>query len=728
MKKKPSLVTKKTKRVTLNIRPDGELNLDEVIELLKMPTQKRNKYDIKAMQNYMLKHIEYFQKLNGESDGPDRIPKLIQVLTYECFKKDDYIINFGEIGDKFYILLSGSVSVYKPSPKNMYMTLYDYVKYLVNIRDVEKNLLKFERVQSYNSNIDRVKLLLINYNPDKLPYSSKKLPLVVEEERFLVKLGPGVSFGEMALIKNEPRNADIIANETCILGSVDKIDYRKIIKDMEEQKINLQLKSFKMDFPFYNEWPASRCFRILSAFTTEVFNKDDYVYKQNSLPTHLYIIRKGEFQVTCDLNFSIYEQFVDYIYNDSNVLFKDMDKPSFWKEDNLHKKIQYSYEKNDSPFMSLPPISRFVLSHKAEIIPEINKNEYQKNDNNKNDLDEERMKEVSKMEDMENDMKFINNIKRRIKICQLEAPQMFGFIEPFELKKRFCNIKCESNEGEIQKIPFIEFLQLMPKDKKNRFILEGYIFHKKKDLIERLKNGTLAKLSFNYKKPQMKTFDVYPSRNLDQNTSNKSKLLIRSKSIILNHDQLNNAKTYYNKIQSEENVTFKKNKINDKTNLKTNNSIINGFKKALFSYNETITKTEMQYLISGLTNKKKKKEIISNFHLNGNNSVRIPKYICQNSVNNILPSKYSLVPHPETVGKNYIDFNSKRIINRININKDIFDNILKKKEGKKLPNIVSKRSNSLKGNQLQSLEKIQRKSKKNVSVLYRWIDNEKDFE
>ena len=114
-----------------------------------------------------------------------------------------------------------------------------------------------------------------------------------------------------------------------------------------------------------------------------------------------------------------------------------MDKPNFWKEDNLQKKIQLSYEKNDSPFMSLPPISRFGLSHKSEIIPELDKKEYQKSDNdNKNDLDEERVKEISKMEDMENDMKYIYNIKRRFKICQLQAPQMFGFIEPFELKKK----------------------------------------------------------------------------------------------------------------------------------------------------------------------------------------------------------------------------------------------------------------------------------------------------
>ena len=263
MKKKHKYFSKRT---VMNIKTSSELELNEVIELLKIPTQKRTKYDIRSIQNYMLKNIGYFQKLNEESDGSERIPKIIQVLNYECFKKDEYVINFGEIGNKFYILLSGTVSIYKPSPKNMNMTLYDYVKYLLKIRDIEKNLLKFERVQNYNSNIDRVKLLLIDYDPEKLPFSSKKLPFVIEEERFVVKLGPGASFGEMALIKNEPRNADIIANEKSILGSVDKIDYRKIIKDMEEQKINLQLKSFKSDFPFFNNWPASRCFRIFKCF------------------------------------------------------------------------------------------------------------------------------------------------------------------------------------------------------------------------------------------------------------------------------------------------------------------------------------------------------------------------------------------------------------------------------------------------------------------------------
>ena len=728
MKKKSKYVPKRT---SINIKRTSELALEEIIYLLQIPTQKRSKYEIKQLQNYMLKNVDYFKKLNEESDGSERIPKIVQVLSYECFKKDEYIINFGEIGNKFYILLSGTVSIYKPSPKNMYMTLYDYVKYLVQIRDIEKNLLKFERVQNYNSSIDRVKLLLINYNPEKLPYSSKKFPLVIEEDRFVVKLGPGTSFGEMALIKNEPRNANIIANEQCILCSVDKIDYKKIIKDLEEQKINSQLKSFKTDFPFFEEWPASRCFRILSAFTTENYSKEDYIYRQNSLPTHIYIIRKGEFEVTCDLNFSIYEQFVEYIYANSDILFKDMDNPGFWKEDKLQKKIHTSYEINDSPFMSLPPISRFTLSHKNEVFPELKKVDDISKEDNK--MEDKNLKKISKMEDFENDIKYQNKLKRRIKICKLEAPQIFGFIEPFELKKRFCNIRCETSEGEVQKIPFIEFLQLMPKDKKNRFILEEKILNRKKELLEQLKNGTLAKLSFNYKKPQMLDIDIYPSRNLDKVSIKDSNLLVRSKSIISYHNQKYSTLSNNYKIESESNKKTDKNEVNnDKGNkIKINTNILYGFKKALFNYSGKNTTGKLQYLFGVVNNKKKKKEMLNNIKLNGSNSVRMVKYLSQQSVMNILPTKFSLEPNPKTVGKNYIDYSNRRLIKKLNINNKLLYVPSSKTESKYLPNINTKtikRSFSLLSQQLQSLEKIQRKNKQNQSTLFRKKDFKDDVE
>ena len=57
MKKKHKYFSKRT---VMNIKTSSELDLNEVIELLKIPTQKRTKYDIRSIQNYMLKNIQYF--------------------------------------------------------------------------------------------------------------------------------------------------------------------------------------------------------------------------------------------------------------------------------------------------------------------------------------------------------------------------------------------------------------------------------------------------------------------------------------------------------------------------------------------------------------------------------------------------------------------------------------------------------------------------------------------
>ena len=226
-----------SKKFTLDTRDKIDISLDNLIELIKTPHLKRTKNDSRLIQNYLCQNVDYFKKLTQDPDGNEKIPKIIAALNYESFKKDEHIIYFGEIGDKFYIVLAGTVNIFKPSPKNMNMTLHDYVDYLVRIRDLERNLIKFERVQNYNSNIDSVKLLRINYNSSKLPYSTRKIPVVIEEERFLVKKGPGDYFGEMALTRNETRNANIIADEECEMISIERSDYRKIIKDLGDKKL-----------------------------------------------------------------------------------------------------------------------------------------------------------------------------------------------------------------------------------------------------------------------------------------------------------------------------------------------------------------------------------------------------------------------------------------------------------------------------------------------------------
>ena len=40
--------------------------------------------------------------------------EIIKALRIERFKKDDLVFEYGDLGDKFYIILEGSVSVLVP--------------------------------------------------------------------------------------------------------------------------------------------------------------------------------------------------------------------------------------------------------------------------------------------------------------------------------------------------------------------------------------------------------------------------------------------------------------------------------------------------------------------------------------------------------------------------------------------------------------------------------------
>lgn len=57
-----------------------------------------------------------------------------------------------------------------------------------------------------------------------------------QEAAHLKTYEPGESFGELALLYNAPRAATILANEDCVLFSLDRATFNHIVKDAAVQK------------------------------------------------------------------------------------------------------------------------------------------------------------------------------------------------------------------------------------------------------------------------------------------------------------------------------------------------------------------------------------------------------------------------------------------------------------------------------------------------------------
>jgi len=69
---------------------------------------------------------------------------LYKVIGYEYHKKNNYVITFGEFGDKFYILVKGSVAVRIPILMTKEFTLRELLEFLVKNQEW---LIKNEKIQ-----------------------------------------------------------------------------------------------------------------------------------------------------------------------------------------------------------------------------------------------------------------------------------------------------------------------------------------------------------------------------------------------------------------------------------------------------------------------------------------------------------------------------------------------------------------------------------------------------
>ena len=673
----------------LKIKKEKEkAELNSIIELLKLGKDKLTKSDILRIKGYLCPRVEYFKKLLEQSE--EKLLRLIPYLNYETFKAKERIINFGDEGDKCYILLKGRVGIYKPFPISKKMTLREYVEHLVHIKDIEKNMPKFERILSYNSKIDNIKLYAMEFDYTKLPKSGYTINIMLEEERELGQGHPGSYFGEMALIKNEPRNASIIALERCDMVSIEKMNYTKIVKDIEEQRINKDLLTFKQNYPLFRFWSPSKCFRLLSGFITEEYGKDDYVYRQNDIPTGIYLVKSGMFELSINITFDLYEKLIEYIHDTAFSLITDIDDPFKWKEDKIIKKLNAAY-KNNSGLFVIKKDNNLKLNASN-----------QKEDNEdytgfscKNDIAKEIEEEI---EQNKNQI-----IKARIQ--NLESPNIFGFFEIFELKHRVSSIKCLTQKGVLLKFPLLEFLQLLPTDKKNQFYLQQRIFEEKKVIIGQLKNCILAKLNFvknenkkrfylkkdfflnknNYKytnllyfKKQQFDCNLAPLNNRKINHDYSSAKLSKSKSTdIYNLSKINknekilstNNNTNNEPISNYESISPNKDNSFEGVRHNARNGIILGFKKSVIK----LTRDKMAVIKALFPKEINQSSYPPQLNINqiNNSDEDYIRYLENNIEVNQSPTKLinlQMCGSVRSTGKKYISIETSKYISKLNKN------------------------------------------------------------
>ena len=615
----------------------NQINFEEIIELLSMKKFSRSSNQNNFISNYLCNKFDYFKNIK-EKNEIEKLNKILAILQLEKYNINEKIINYGDDGDKFYLLLKGKVGIYEPFPKKVELTTKEYILELLKIKNNE--YLKFLRILKLNNNeIDEIffqderKFTNFSYIQTK-----KKRFFYLEDIKKINDFSDGFTFGETSLINNEHRKNTIIAESLCYLVSIDKLDYQKIIKDLEDMELKRSTDIFKNNYQFFYYFSKYRILKILNNMKNYTISKKEYLFKQFNLPFDgVYFIEEGSFEMTVNLNFEFFNDYIEFINEDNYSLLKNIQT---LKEEELKKYINDSIETN---YNNLNLI--FKKNQNKQLFTEKNINPYNI-ENSK----------ILQQEDFDK-----KNYELTVIVKKINAPDFIGFEECFDLKPRFSSIKCLSSENKVKKINLYDFIDIIAKDTKNLNYYEKNIIQKKMNLIQQIQKTAefkLKNIDNILKEKYLNLVKIEYPKKFNFHTKNE-KHLIKNFS---NPNFLNKLNYFYSpkknknkfKISKDYKFNYYRNEISNISNydeIKNNNSTINSYNTKNNNINNNKIKIlnnikninfSNQKLNKNNSNKKQKNKSILEFSKKESNTIQtnLPNIFVNNDKSRFLTRSY----------------------------------------------------------------------------------------
>ena len=419
---------------------DLKMNRDFILNILKKNPKNRRENEIKIVANFLCEKYQYFSNIK-KSDSQLKVEKLVEVAKIVQFDPGEMIIRYGDPGDKFYIVIEGSVTVYKPIFVGVKITPNDFIKYMNNIKKKEKDFNKYSRIKEYNKkkNFD-----ISEYEPidPDMKFMRMNMNLYIENLEMMGSYGEGFSFGEISLMTNAKRNATIKSstdpkNKCTILLYIGKDSYDKAIREYQEKKLSKDIESFIKAYPFLKVFTREQMISVFNCITKKNLEKGEYLFHQNDEDQNLYFIINGKFEVYSHISLNWINTFLEYIIN---------------MKDNI---LGYLYvqkiKKLNDVFNIVDKIKKKKM--KSPMIFE-EKDLWEKMDDkiNENNLiglkyDEEKVNE--------------NKNTYKIKIQNIDVPELLGIENSFEFKNKFYSVKCVSDKAETNYIKIMDLIKII---------------------------------------------------------------------------------------------------------------------------------------------------------------------------------------------------------------------------------------------------------------------------
>ncbi|KAH6621888.1 camp-dependent protein kinase A regulatory subunit [Boeremia exigua] len=109
-------------------------------------------------------------------------------------------------------------------------------------------------------------------------------------------VGPGGSFGELALMYNAPRAATVVSSEPSTLWALDRVTFRRILMDSAFQRRRMY-EGFLEEVPLLSTLTPYERSKIADALETKKYPAGTEIIREGDIGEAFYILESGEAQV-----------------------------------------------------------------------------------------------------------------------------------------------------------------------------------------------------------------------------------------------------------------------------------------------------------------------------------------------------------------------------------------------------------------------------------------------
>ncbi|CAI2379739.1 unnamed protein product [Moneuplotes crassus] len=476
------------------------------LEILKKKPRNRTKREISRLTQF-LGGIEFFKKYIKEGNE-GVVGQCSSQLKLATFKKGERIMKYGELGDKFYVILQGSCKLFLKYKETFMFTNADYVLYLMSHEtlgeDYHKVLSNFRIKKEYVRELEQ---FYAQHKDNSLQVLNKIISMlhgrvdIYTKRKFIISflkhqatLKDGQEFGELALINSKPRSATIIAEKDTICAVLEKDQFKRILEKHEVQKQEVLLKAIE-SFSLFNNLSRVAKSKILKIIHRCEVSKGVYLYKEGETKDtffetksvnsernfrNFYFVLNGELEVTKKVN------------------FKDKAKiknGSLWRNPPKTTKPNKVNDGNSNPnnFIKIVKYSKLKLDP-LEVVG--NPNFWKRHRVLLRGIKEDDIKmDADDVLDYEKeDMKKKDTLKiKQLKISKIFKRQIVGLEDIIHrFKERFTSVQVISDEAELLVINYDSLIKNLPSDEETPN--EGP--KKNMTTVEILQNYSMKKINF----------------------------------------------------------------------------------------------------------------------------------------------------------------------------------------------------------------------------------------